>query len=57
MTDESGTKPCTVPGCPGTMVYSLRVVPVRVPGREVVHPRPGWLCNVDRDHIAWPRWQ
>ncbi len=52
MTREYDMKPCIVPDCPGTMTYSLRVVPVKGEGREVEQPRPGWLCDVDQGHIV-----
>ncbi len=53
MPAEFDVKPCTVPGCPGVMMFSLRVVPVRRQARGVVHPRPGWLCDEDLTHIEW----
>lgn len=61
MPREYETKPCSVKGCSGTMVYSPRVVPV---GGDAVfvkdgglpaltEPRPGWVCDTDRAHIEW----
>ena len=45
---EYEIKPCTVPGCPGTMVLSMRAVPVGGSKR-----RPGWLCGKNQTHIEW----
>ena len=57
MPHEHETKPCTVQGCLGTMIYSLRVVPVggaRDGGPpQPIEPRPGWVCDKNRGHIDW----
>jgi len=41
-------KLCSFPGCPGTMVYSLRAVITGGTKR-----RPGWVCGKNPDHIEW----
>ena len=51
--EEYSTKPCSVEGCTGTMVFSLRAWPVGALALDGVRPRPGWLCGKDRRHIEW----
>ncbi len=61
MPHEYETKPCAVPGCPGTMIYSPGVVPVgggtsfvRDGGQpQLIEPRPGWVCDQHPEHIEW----
>lgn len=46
---EYDTKPGSVPGCPGTMVLTMRAVSV-----GGTNPRwPGWVCEKNPDHIEW----
>ena len=45
---EYAVKPCSVPGCPGTMVYTKRAVAV-----GGTKPRPGWMCAKNPDHVEW----
>jgi hypothetical protein len=56
---DYSTKPCAVHGCSGTMLHSPRVVPAQSaePGSRVVpfrsKPCPGWICDVNKQHIVW----
>ena len=45
---EYSTKPCSFPDCAGTMVLTMRAVSV-----DGTHPRPGWMCGKNPDHVEW----
>ena len=45
---EYDTKPCSVPGCSGKMVLTMRAVSV-----GGTNPRPGWVCGKNPDHVEW----
>jgi hypothetical protein len=54
---EGETKPCSYPGCRGTLTYHMRAkAPGRAP-REAsavvwgAEEQPGWECDADREHF------
>lgn len=58
MPTEYDTKPCTVSGCDGLMVFGERVVPPRpamAPGEwaPLKQPRPGWICDRHAAHLEY----
>jgi hypothetical protein len=60
--NNNDTKPCTAPGCRGTMRYYEQVLPERYgrnqptathhDGELVLQParQPGWVCDQDPRH-------
>ena len=58
MPSDYESKPCTVDGCGGRMVYTVRVVsprPEPAPGEftPLGVPRRGWICDRNPDHLEY----
>jgi hypothetical protein len=60
MPSEGETKPCSYPGCKGTLTYSAKARPpgwgagTAGEGGQTVwgaQEQPGWECDKNRDHF------
>jgi hypothetical protein len=60
MPQEQEKKPCSIPGCRGTMTFGSSVMPpgsrtgTGKPDGQIVwagKPQPGWLCDANTEHF------